>query len=118
MTVTDVVNIMTRAGVENATMVVAWLMCIVSVCAFFTSLVTEALKVVPALKRAPTKLVCYVVALCLTPLIFLGYAAYKKITITWYLVVAVMLLSFVVAKIAMGGWDDLKELTERMFKKG
>ena len=86
-------EILTMIGIENATKVIAWVLAFISVSAITVSLVTEGLKSIKWINRFPTKLVCYVVAITLTPPMML-----------------------VVAKVSMSGWDDVNELCKRLFR--
>ena len=111
----DITEIMRAAGIENAVNIASTVIVLVSLSALLTALIVEAGKTVPAIDRHPTKLVCYVVSLVVTPVVFLAFMAYRGIAIRWWTVVAVILGAFVVAKVSMGGWDDLTELAGRMF---
>lgn len=81
-----------------------------------TSLITEAVK--EAFDNIPTKLVCYIVSLVVTPVMFIVMMTMQGNSIQWQMVIAMVLLSFLVAKIAMGGWDDVTELLKRLSGKG
>ena len=110
-------EIMTQIGVQNITAALSVLMVFIGVCAFLTSIVTEALKSIDKLDRFPTKLLCYIVALILTTPVFLAMMAYLNQPIEWYMVFASFLASFVVAKVSMNGWDDVTELAQRLIRK-
>lgn len=110
-------KIITQIEVQNLTAALSALMAFIGVCAFMTSLVTEALKSIKKLDLCPTKLICYAVALVLTPLVFCGMMAYLNQPIEWFMVFASFLASFVVAKVSMNGWDDVTELAQRLLRK-
>lgn len=107
---------LTMIGVKNAAMLVTVLLAFISICAIFTSLVTEGLKSIKKMDALPTKLVCYIVAIVLTTPVMCAMLAFMKIPIEWYMVFGSFLASFVVAKVSMNGWEDVNELVSRLFK--
>lgn len=110
-------EIMTQIGVQNMTMALGVLMVFIGVCAFLTSIVTEAFKSIDTIDRLPTKLICYIVALILTTPVFCAIMAYLNQPIEWFMIFASFLASFVVAKVSMNGWDDVTELAQRLIRK-
>ena len=108
---------MTQIGIRDVTEAFGILMAFIGGCAFFTTVVTEGLKSIEKLDRLPTKLLCYIVALVLTPTAFCGMMAWRSQPVEWFMVFASFLASFVVAKVSMGGWDDVTELAQRLIKK-
>jgi hypothetical protein len=109
-------EILTQLGIENVTAVLAAVMAFIGICAFLTSLVTEGLKNVKKIDALPTKLVCYIVAVVITTPVFLALMAFMDQVVEWYMVFASFLTSFVVAKVATSGWDDVTELAKRMLR--
>ena len=107
-------EILTQAGVQNMTSTLGILLTFIGVCAFLTSIVTEGLKSIDRINCIPTKLVCYIVSLILTPLIFCAMMAYMNHPVEWFMIFASFLASFVVAKVSMNGWDDVTELAQRL----
>lgn len=110
-------EILKQVGIQDMTAAFAAIMAFIGVCAFLTSLITEALKGIKALDRLPTKLLCYIVALVITPLEDLIWMAYMGQPVEWYMVFASVLASFVAAKVSMNGWDDVTELARRLIRK-
>lgn len=108
---------LTVLGIQGVTELLGMLMAFVAICAFVVSVVVEGLKSIEAVNRIPTKLTCYIVALILTPLAFVALMAYLHKPVEWFSVFASFLAAFVVAKVSMGGWDDVMELMDKMFKK-
>jgi hypothetical protein len=98
-------EILTQLGIENVTAVLAAVMAFIGICAFLTSLVTEGLKNVK-----------YIVAVVITTPVFLALMAFMDQVVEWYMVFASFLTSFVVAKVATSGWDDVTELAKRMLR--
>lgn len=93
-------------NISNLTMAVSML-------AFFVSAVTELTKEISFLKKIPTVLQVLVLSLILCPLSLAVYAAYYEIALTWYLIVASVCMAFIVAFIAMYGWEKFVELWSR-----
>lgn len=110
-------EILTKTGgAEEVTMLAGIAMTFIGICAFFTTVITEGLKSIRAINRMPTKLVCYIVALVITPLVFVAAMAYMNQPVEWFMVFAALLAAFVVAKASMSGWDDIAELTTRLIR--
>lgn len=110
-------EILTMLGVNEGARVASLLMIFISVCALLTSVIVEALKSIPKVDKLPTKLICYVVAVILTPISFYAMMAFMKQPVEWFMMFASFLAAFVVAKVSMNGWDDVTELAERMIKR-
>jgi glycerol-3-phosphate acyltransferase PlsY len=108
-------ELLTQLGIENVTAALAAIMAFIGLCAFLTSAVTEAVKSINS--YIPAKLVCYIVAVLLTTPVFLALMAFMGQPVEWFMVFASFLASFVVAKVAMNGWDDVKERWGKMFGK-
>lgn len=109
-------ELLTMMGVKNVGVAVTALLIFLSVCAILTALVTEALKSIRSINKLPTKMVCYIVAIVLTTPVMCAMLAYMKMPIEWYMVFGSFLASFIVAKVAMNGWDDVDELFHRLFR--
>ena len=84
--------------------------------AFMGSLITELLKDMPGIKKMPTKAFVILVSLVVTVAALLIYAAYVNAVLLWYYVALAVFAAFIVAYIAMYGWDTLKELKDRFVK--
>lgn len=110
-------EILKQVGVGNMTTALGVIMAFIGVCAFLTSMVTEALKSIDRINSLPTKLVCYIVALVLTTPVYCAMMAYMNQPIEWFMVFASFLASFVVAKVSMDGWDDVTELAQRLIRR-
>lgn len=110
-------DILSAIGVADITKVTALIFAFIGVCAFFTSIVTEALKSIEKINSLPTKLVAYIVGLIITPLCYFALMAYFRQPIEWFMVFASFVAAFVVSRVSTSGWDDINELASRMFKK-
>lgn len=101
---------------DNLMNYVTILFAVIGVLAFIVSAITEVTKCIGFLKRIPTDLQVIVLSLVITILAYLAYCSYKAATIEWYIFVGVILTSFLVAFVAMYGWDKFNELWSR-FKR-
>lgn len=82
---------------------------VIGVLVALTNVITEVMKKV-TWDKLPTNLLAIIVAMALTLLSGFAYFQVKAITVTWYLVVALVVLGFLVAYAAMFGFDKLKEI--------
>ena len=89
---------------------------VLGILAFVVSCIVEVVKELPILKRVPTSVVVVVVSVLLCPTAMLALACYYKLVITWYMVFASFIASFVVALVSMSGWERVNELYKRMKK--
>ena len=91
----------------------------IGVLAFVVSVITEALKKWEWVdKKVPTALVVICLSLVLCPVAMLGMMQYLKQPIEWYMVFASFVVAFIVALVAMDGWERVTELAEKLIKKG
>ena len=90
-----------------------YLLTAIGVMAFIVSVITQVIKSCPGLEKLPTAAVVIVLSLILCPAAFMALTAWQKQPITWYMVFACMIAAFVVALVAMDGWERLKEIWER-----
>ena len=91
----------------------SYLLIAIGVMAFIVSVVTQVIKSWPGLEKLPTAAVVIVLSLILCPAAFMALMAWQKQPITWYMVFACMIAAFVVALVAMDGWERIKEIWER-----
>lgn len=101
----DVVNIVTTYGVAA-----------LAVIAFVVSIITEVIKDIGFLKRVPTNLVVIVLSTVVVIVAYFAAIVYLNHAFIWYEFIVAILSSFIVAFVAMNGWDKLHEIWTR-FKK-
>lgn len=90
----------------------------IGVMAFIVSVVTEALKKWEWFEeKVPTALTVICLSLILCPACLFGLAAYYGIAIEWFMVFASFIAAFIVALVAMDGWERVTDLAGRMIRK-
>ena len=73
----------------------------------------------PCLDKLPTSAVVIVLSLVLCPLTLVMIMAYLNQPMVWYMIVACVIVAFLVALVAMGGWEKISEIWQRTkYKKG
>lgn len=85
------------------------LITVLGVLVALTNIIVEVLKKV-TYDKLPTNVVAVLVAIVLTILAGLALFQIKRIAVTWYLILALAVLGFMVAYAAMFGFDKLKEI--------
>lgn len=85
----------------------------IGVMAFLVSVITQVLKSLPGLSALPTSAVVIILSLILCPASFIALMSWQRQPIEWYMVFACMIAAFVVALVAMDGWERLEEIWER-----
>lgn len=83
------------------------LLTIAGVIVCLVHLITQVIKNLGPLKEIHTNYIVLVLSILLTMLMYFVYVSYTKSTIIWYYVIGSFFGGFVVAYIAMFGWDKL-----------
>ncbi|MBS6516960.1 MAG: hypothetical protein KH353_02000 [Clostridium sp.] len=91
----------------------AYILISIGLMAFLVSAVTQVIKSWPGLSGLPTSAVVIVLSLVLCPAVFAAVMTWLSLPIKWYMVFACILAAFIVALVAMDGWERLKEIWER-----
>lgn len=95
----------------------AVLVSIVGLLAFIVSLITQVIKGIKWLDKVPTDILVFVLSIGLTVTVFLAWMQYMQYAVVWYMIVAAVIIGFVVAFVAMFGWEKLSKLLNRFYKK-
>lgn len=82
---------------------------IVGVLVVLTNIITQVLKKL-TWEKMPTNILVVIISMTLTLVAFFAYCQINAIVITWYMIVAAVILGFLVAYAAMFGFDKLKEI--------
>jgi hypothetical protein len=99
--------------VQNLIQYVSYLLIAIGIMAFLVSAITQVIKSWPGLDSLPTSVVVIVLSLILCPVIFIALMSYLKQPIEWYMLVACFLAAFMVALVAMDGWERVREIWNR-----
>lgn len=105
-------------NVNEVMQYVSYLLIAIGVMAFIVSVITQVIKSWPGLSKLPTSAVVIVLSLILCPASFVAIMAWLKQPIVWYMVFSCMIAAFIVALVAMNGWERVREIWERTRYKG
>lgn len=89
------------------------LVAVIGALAFMVSIITQVFKGVGVLSKVPTDILVFVLSIGLTMIAFVAYMQYIQQVIFWYMIVAAIMAGFIVAFIAMYGWEKFSELWQR-----
>lgn len=98
--------------ITNMTAILA----VIGALAFMVSVITQVFKGVGVLAKIPTDILVFVLSIGMTVTAFVAYMQYIQQTILWYMILAAILAGFLVAFVAMYGWEKFAELWNR-FKR-
>lgn len=90
---------------------------LIGAAAFIVSAIVEVTKKIKPFCLMPTQLWCIIVSAVVCFAGYFAYCAYAGISPVWYFAVASLIVSVIVAYVAMYGWDTLKQLYERFTAK-
>nr|DAR21410.1 MAG TPA: K epoxide reductase family protein [Caudoviricetes sp.] len=96
----------------NTTLIIG----IIGVLAFAVSIITQVFKGVSGLKKIPTDILVFVLSIGITVVAFIAYMQYIQQAILWYMIIAAIMAGFLVAFVAMYGWEKVAELWKRFYK--
>ncbi len=99
--------------IQNMTLILA----VIGALAFMVSVITQVFKGVGVLSKFPTDILVFVLSIGLTLTAFIAYMQYVQQSILWYMIIAAILAGFIVAFVAMYGWEKLSELWNRFGKR-
>lgn len=98
--------------VMNTTLIIG----IIGVLAFAVSIITQVFKGVSGLKKIPTDILVFALSIGITVVAFIAYMQYIQQAILWYMIIAAIMAGFLVAFVAMYGWEKVAELWKRFYK--
>ena len=93
------------------------LLAVVGALAFIVSIITQVFKGVSFLSKVPTDILVFVLSIGLTVIAFVAYMQYIQQAIVWYMIIAAVMAGFIVAFVAMYGWEKFSELWKRFNKE-
>lgn len=97
---------------SNITIILA----VIGAITFIVSVITQVIKGIGIFAKVPTDGLVLVLSIGITVAVFVAYMQYVHMTILWYMVLAAIIAGFVVAFVAMYGWEKLSELWKRFGK--
>ena len=92
------------------------ILAVIGALAFMVSVITQVFKGVGVLAKIPTDILVFVLSIGMTVTAFVAYMQYIQQTILWYMILAAILAGFLVAFVAMYGWEKFAELWNRFRK--
>lgn len=96
---------------------VAAIVGIIGALAFLVVIIVELTKELPGIKKFPTKLWTILISLTVCIVGVIIYFAMAAAVMQWYYIIMAIFGAFIVAYIAMYGWDSTKELWDRFTSK-
>jgi hypothetical protein len=98
--------------IANMTIILA----VIGALAFIVSVITQVIKGIGIFNKVPTDVLVFVLSIGITVIAFIAYMQYIQMAILWYMILASVIAGFVVAFVAMYGWEKLSELWKRFGK--
>ena len=102
---------------EFAITSVTSILAVIGALSFMVSIITQVFKGVGVLSKIPTDILVFVLSIGLTVIAFVAYMQYIQQVILWYMVLASIMAGFIVAFVAMYGWEKFSELWKRFNKE-
>lgn len=99
--------------INSVVQILPIVLAIIGALAFMVSIITQVFKGVGFLAKIPTDILVVVLSIGITVAAFAAYMQYIQQTILWYMILAAIMAGFVVAFIAMFGWEKFSELWKR-----
>lgn len=101
-----------QALIANMTIILA----VIGALAFIVSVITQVIKGIGIFNKVPTDVLVFVLSIGITVIAFIAYMQYIQMAILWYMILASVIAGFVVAFVAMFGWEKLSDLWKRFGK--
>lgn len=99
--------------IQNMTLILA----VIGALAFMVSIITQVFKGVGVLSKIPTDILVFILSIGLTVTAFIAYMQFIQQEIIWYMILAAIMAGFIVAFVAMYGWEKFAELWSRFNNK-
>lgn len=99
--------------VQNATAIIG----ILGALAFMVAIMVELTKELPYINKIPTKLWTIILSMIVCISVVVMYFAARSILLHWYYIALAFFGAFIVAYLAMYGWESAKELWNRYTEK-
>lgn len=97
----------------------ATLIIVLGALVFLTNALVEVIKMSFGVTGAATlNKIALIVAISLTVVAYLAYSAYTGLSLLWYYLLGSIVLGFIVALIAMLGWDKVLKMWQQSQKGG
>lgn len=100
-------------NVETLMQYMSYILAGIGVLAFLVSVIVQAIKEMPILKKVQTNVVALITALILTPVAVIILCTYYVIAIKWYYIFASFVAAFIVYLVSTGGWERVTEMWNR-----
>ena len=97
--------------IQNIPAVVSYVLIIVAVLVVLTNVITEVVKKIAT--SVPSNILALTVAMVLALVALFAFCQLMEVAVTWYLVVAAVVVGFLTAYAAMFGYDKLRQLLEQ-----
>lgn len=91
----------------------AYVLIAIGVMAFLVSVITQVIKELPWFAHTPTAVVVFILSMVICPLSLSVLLAWLSRPFSWYLFAASMIAAFIVALVAMDGWERVAEIWQR-----
>ena len=102
-----------EALIQNIPVAAALVLPMVLVLMVVTNIIVEVMKKL-TLGKLPTNILAFAVAMIVTLLAFFAVCQIMGVALTWYMVVAAIVLGVFVAYAAMFGFDKLRQTLEQL----
>ena len=100
-------------GINEMMQYISYALIAIGAMAFFVSVITEVIKSWPGLEKLPTSCVVIVLSIALCPAAFMAVMRWQGQVIKWHMMFACVMAAFIVALVAMDGWERVKDIWDR-----
>ena len=100
-------------NIETLMRYMSYILAGIGVLAFLVSVIVQAIKEMPALKKIQTNVVALITSLILTPAAVIVLCTYYQIVTEWYYIFASFIAAFIVYLVSTGGWERVTEMWNR-----